>query len=123
MIYKYFQEKLEKRRFKSFLKNREGMKLFCYTARRTSVDYVKENILPFLPADTTIIYLTDSKAIDSMGDDVPFLIRLIWTMKMTEGSYPYVSKVSGGSLQTISINNDLYSAIVRKADASAINLK
>ena len=122
-IYAYFQEKLEKQRFERFLKTSEGRKFFCYTARQTSVDYVRAEIIPFLPSDTTIIYLGDSKKIFSMGEDVPFLDRLIATMRMTKGGYPYVSKVCDSKLQTISINNQLYSAIRRSVDATTINQK
>jgi hypothetical protein len=120
MIYGYFQEKVQSRRFKGFLSENEGKKYFCYTARRTSVDYVKQNILPFLPADTTIIYLGDSKKIFLMGEDVPFLHRIVSGMSRTKGGYPYVSKVTDAKLDTISINNQLYSAIRRNADASKI---
>ena len=123
LIYAYFREKIEKRRFAEFLKQREGKRFFCYTARRTSVDYVKENVLPSLPSDTTILYLGDSKKIYSMDEDVPFLQRLVATMRMTKGGYPYVSKVTLGKLETISINNQVYSAIRRDVEATSINQK
>jgi hypothetical protein len=73
-----------------------------------------------LPADTKVIYLSDSKKITSMGEDVPFLRGIAGGMRSTEGGYPYASKISNGKLSTISVNNQLYSAIRRNADASTI---
>jgi hypothetical protein len=121
IIYRYFQQKVENHRFVEFLKQNEGMKFFCYTARRTSVEYVKENIIPFLPPHTRVVYLGDSKKIFTMGEDVPFLQRLVATMRMTNGGYPYVSKISSGKPETISINSRLYGAIRRNVDATSIN--
>jgi hypothetical protein len=109
------------RQFRAFLAANEKAKFFCYTARRTSVDYVKEHILPKLPADVNVIYLDDRKnAIVSIGDEVPFLVQLVASIK-TKGGYPFAAKIVNGKMVSISVNNRLYSAIRRRAGADVIN--
>lgn len=124
IIYTIIRDWINDRRFESFLRANDGAKYFCYTARKTSCEYVKENVLPQLPPGTRVIYLSDRRnAIDSLDDEIPFFDHIVWRMKKTSGSYPYVSKVSKGDLITISINQKLYSAIKRNADAEVINNK
>ena len=124
IVYTIIRDWIGKLRFKSFLRANNGAKYFCYTARKTSYQYVTDHVLPNLPSDTQIIYLADRKnAVDVLGDQIPFVDHLVWRMKKTPGRYPYVSKVSNGELVTMSINHQLYSAIKRKADAEAINKK
>src|SRR5687768_15564653 len=106
IIYAVIRDWINDRRFESFLRANEGAKYFCYTARKTSYEYVKENLLPHLPADTQVIYLSDRRnEIESLDDEIPFLDHIVWRMKATPGSYPYASKVSNGELVTISINH------------------
>ena len=124
VIYTYIRDWIKELRLKSFLRANEGAKYFCYTARKTSKEYVTDNVLPYLPPDTRVIYLGDYKnKVFSLGDEIPFFEQLVWRMKRTAGGYPYVAKVSNGDLSTISINRQLYSAIKRKAGAEAINTK
>jgi len=122
LIYLYVRDRINEHRLKSFLRANEGAKYFCYTARKTSKEYVTENVLPCLPPDTRVIYLGDYKnQVFSLGDDFPLLEQLVWRMKRTGGGYPYAAKISNGELVTISINNRIYSAIRRNADAHTIN--
>jgi hypothetical protein len=123
LLYLYIRTKIENREFEKYIRSNEGAKFFIYTSRRTSEKYVRENILPFLPSDTRIIYLGDSKKLINLGDDQPFLDQFIYHVRGTPGSYPYVAKVSRAKLISISINRQLYSAITRNADAEAIKHK
>ena len=120
-MYEWIRSKVEKRQFEAYLLSIEGHSYFSYTHRQISEAYVKENILPSLPAATEIIYLSDKMW--NLGNDIKFLNRLVGSMKMTKGSFPYVSKVKDGKLITMSVNDRLYSAIKRNIDANAINEK
>lgn len=123
LLYLYIRTKIENREFEKYIRSNEGAKFFVYTSRRTSEKYVRENILPFLPSDTRIIYLGDSKKLINLGDDQPFLDQFIYRVRGTPGSYPYVAKITRGKLVSLSINQQLYSAITRNADAEAIKQK
>lgn len=120
-IFLYIKDKIVNRRFLAYLKSVEGKKYFCYTNRSTSYAYVRDEILPFLPADTEVIYITDKSF--NLGNDTPFLLNLVLTMKKTKGGFPYASVVSQGALVSKSINNELYSAIKRNIGADTINHK
>lgn len=121
LLFLYIRQRIEDRGFRKYLRQHEGAKFFCCTSRRTSEKYVRENVLPFLPPDTQVIYLRDSKKPFNLGEDFPFLIRTVLEMKRTPGSYPYVAKIAKRKLVTISINQQLYRTINRKGDADAIN--
>jgi hypothetical protein len=121
LLYPYIRSKIENRGFRKYIRANEGARFFIYTSRRTSDRWVKENVLPFLPSDTRIVYLQDSRRPINLGDDQPFLEQFIYRVRGTPGSFPYVAKISRGKLVSISINRQLYSAITRKADADGVN--
>lgn len=121
VAYTYVQEKMNNKRFETYLTTIEGAKYFCYTNRQTSQKYVEANIVPYLPPNTEIIYLGDSKRTIVLGDDTKFLFHIVGKMRMTKGGYPYVGKVLNGQLVTMSVNDRLYNAIKRKKDADVIN--
>ena len=115
----YIKNGLSRRRYRKYLKHNEGAKFFCYTSRKTSENYVEENILPFIPADVLVLHLQDKTWFD-LGDPDGIPVQVVGQMKNVRGGFPYVSKVVGGELVTESINNRLYSAITRKASAENI---
>lgn len=121
MVVAWIINRAEDHRFRKYLADHEGVNFFCYTSRKTSVDYVKENIVPFLPPDTNVIYLWDGKPLTNLGEEFPFVHLLVGEMKQAKGGFPYAAKIRDGKLVSISINNQLYSAIKRSADADSIN--
>jgi hypothetical protein len=123
LLFLHIRTKIEERGFRKYLRTNEGAKFFCYTSRQTSEKYVRENVLPLLPPHTRIVYLRDSRKPFNLGDDLPFLQYFVGHIKRTPGSYPYAARIVKGQLVSISINQQLYSAITRKADADAINKK
>lgn len=124
IIYAFIRDWIKDRRFESFLRANDGAKYFCYTPRKSSYVYVKENVLPNLPPDTRVILLGYSEdQVESTEAEIPFLYHLVWRIKKTPGGYPYAAKVSNGELITISVNHPLYKAIPRKARAEAVNKK
>jgi hypothetical protein len=114
----YVSDKVGAWRFRKFLRTHEGSQYFAYTNRQRSVEYVRTNILPFLPPNTEILYLTDK--FTNLGDETKYLGSIVGEMRKTEGGFPYVSKVVGGQLVTRSINNELYRSITRKVAADNI---
>jgi hypothetical protein len=121
VAYAYVQEKVNNRKFEAYLTKIEGARYFCYTNRQTSQAYVETNILPYLPPDTEIIYLGDSKRIIILGNETTFAFHIVARMKMAKGGFPYIAKVSQGRLISKSINKELYKAIIRNKDADSIN--
>jgi hypothetical protein len=120
-LYLYIRSKFDDRACGRYIRANEGARFFIYTSRKTSERYVRENILPFLPPDTRVVYLLDSRKPFSLGEELPYLEHFIYRVRRTPGGYPYVAKISKGKLLAISINRQLYSAITRKADADAVN--
>lgn len=118
-LFVWIREKLAERSFKRYLEQAEGTKYFCYTNRHTSEKYVQDNIVPCLGDDVKILHISD-KYWESLRDESEFPIRVVWSMKTVKGGFPYVSKVVNGELVTESINQQLYSAITRKAEADGI---
>ncbi|MEQ1762917.1 MAG: hypothetical protein ABL984_07225 [Pyrinomonadaceae bacterium] len=114
-------EFIQRFRFRRYLRRSEGKMFFCYTARKSSVEFVKERILPRLLAEVTVIYITEQAQI-MLGDEVPFHVRIIEEMKAAGGGYPYVAKVVGGVLVAESVNEMLYRSVKRGVEPeSTIN--
>lgn len=114
-------ERIQRLRFSRYLRRSEGKMFFCYTARKLSVEFVQERILPRLPADVRVIYITERG--ENMSDDeVPFQVRIAQEMKTVGGGYPYVAKVVGGVLVAESVNEKLYRSVKRGVEPeSTIN--
>jgi hypothetical protein len=119
--YQLIKAKIEDIRFRHYLRSTEGKRYFCYTNRTTSQQYVRESILPFLPPDTEVIYITDKGF--NLGDDTPFLPSIVTTLRRAPGGFPFATIVSNGRLVTRSFNNKLYSAIKRGINADTVNKK
>ena len=118
MLFLPVRERFERRRFTQYLKSNPGRMYFAYTSRTTSVEYVRANILPNLSPDVSVIYLSDKAY--NLGNDYPFIDRLVISMKATQGGFPYAAQIENGELRVKSVNNQLYSAIKRKIGAEAI---
>ncbi len=112
IIFSYFHERIDRLRFVGYLKANEGAKFFAYTNKQSSQEYVEKEILPFLPKDVQVLFLS-AKGRINLGDEHKFTERIIWSLKTAKGGFPYVSKVANGELVTESANNRLYSAIRR----------
>ena len=105
-------------RFSRFVRANDGAKYFCYTLRRNSEEFVRSNILPRLPAETNIIYITDNH--QNLGDSLKFVEQVVRRMGAMKKGFPCVAKFSDGKLLTESINHEVYQAIVRKKDADKL---
>jgi len=103
---------LDNFRFKRFISANDGAKYFCYTLRKNSLDFVRDLIIPRLPPETTIIYITDKY--DNVGDDTKFRNQIVWRMAGMKKGFPCMAKFSDGQMITESINHEVYRAIVRK---------
>lgn len=119
IVLSYFQERIDRLRFAGYLKANEGAKFFAYTNKQSSQKYVETEILPFLPKDVQVLFLSGKGRIN-LGDEHKFTLRIIWSMKAAKGGFPYVSKVANGELVTESANNRLHSAIRRGVGSEKI---
>ena len=118
-IYDRLRERAKQRRFLQYLSENEGAKFFCYTNRKTSEELVETRIVPYLGDDVKVFRISD-KYWRTLSDDETFEFSIVLEMSTEKGGFPYVSKVVNGELVTRSVNNRLYSAITRKADADGI---
>ena len=114
----YVSQKIIDFRFSRYVKANNGAKYFCYTARRNSLDFVKQNIIPHLPHDTNIIYITEKY--QNLGSSSKFLGQIVLKMALMKKGFPCVAKFSDGQLIIESINHEVYQAILRDNDAKSI---
>lgn len=121
VIYRYVRSLTDEWRFKRYLRANDGATFFAYTNKASSERYVEENILPYLPSDTTVIHLAGKKGRVHMGGDLGLLAYVVSSMREADGGFPYASKIVNGILVTKSMNDRLYSAIRREIDAEQIN--
>lgn len=119
-VYSFIKNKIDKRRFESYLLKNDGATFFAYTDKTSSRKYVEDNLLPHLPDSARVFHLGGKKGRYNMGEDFGLLAHVVGTMRETKGGFPYISKIVAGELLTESINNQLYSAIRRGVDADAI---
>ncbi len=105
-------------RFKRFIRANDGAKYFCYTLRKNSLDFVRDLIIPRLPPETIIIYITDKY--DNVGDDSKFRNQIVWGMAGMKKGFPCMAKFSDGQMITESINHEVYQSIVRKQGADKV---
>ncbi|HMT08860.1 MAG TPA: hypothetical protein PKA82_12715 [Pyrinomonadaceae bacterium] len=117
-LYVWITGKVGDFRFSRFIRANEGSRYFCYTARQNSIDFVRENILPQLPAETHIIYITEKY--QNMGDETKFFTQVVWQMAGLGKGFPCIAKFSNGEMIIESVNHEVYQAIVRKRDAEQV---
>lgn len=94
-----------KLKFKKYLLTIDGTKFFCYNNKVNSHSYIKENIIPVLPAHVELIYLNGRKPISKFEEK--YISYALHTIKDRKG-FPYLMKVSDGKIYDKSINNEFY---------------
>jgi len=117
-IYDRLERGITERRFRKYLAANVEAKYFCYTHRKNSQDYVRAHILPSLPQDVKVIYITDKMF--NLGNDIEFLDQIVWKMKSMKKGFPCLAKAVDGELATESINSELYNAIAKHKDVDKI---
>jgi hypothetical protein len=114
VTYVYLKEKITAWRFGRYVRNNDGKNFFCFTHRRTSVPFVRENIIPILPPDAEVIYITDK--FDKLDANSNFAGEIIHKMAEKKQGFPCLAKFENGEFLIESINHDLYQTIVRRRD-------
>jgi hypothetical protein len=114
VTYVYLKEKITAWRFGRYVKKNDGKTFFCFTHRRTSVPFVRENILPILPPSVEVIYITEK--FDKLEANSKFAGEIIFTMAEKKQGFPCLAKFVNGKVLIESINHELYQTIVRSRD-------
>ncbi len=117
-IFYYVLEKIDELRFRSYLAANNGKKYFCYTIREKSCDFVKTNILPFLPLETEVIFITDNGM--NLGESQNFINNIIRRMVLLRKGFPQMAVISNGELIIAPINKEVYRAILSNRNADKI---
>lgn len=120
IVYTYLRDKITETRFKRLLKKNEGAKFFCYTSRQSSVKFARENILPYLDDDITVIYMSEKGELNLGDDDLFHTIIGERAGGGKKGGYPFVAKIIEGELISHSLNREFYRRIVRDDDATQL---
>ena len=113
LVYAFAKEKYEGSKLRRFLRRNNGAKFFCYTSKRTGINFIREKILPQLDPDIQIIYMSEKGRVN-LGDDS--LINTLIGMEAggaKRGGYPCVAKVVEGKLVSVSLNTEIYRIIAR----------
>jgi hypothetical protein len=119
--YQFVKERIYNYRFQKYIRINEGAKYFCYTSNKSSVEFVRANILPSLREDVNVLYFQPGLR-TNLGDDEGFPYEIARKMKALGSGFPCVAKITDGEIIAESLNRELYNAIRRKADAkNALN--
>ena len=73
---------------------------------------MEDCILPALPPDVAVIYVTDN--LFNLGDDVVHGHDILAKMGLLKKGFPCLAKAIDGDLEIKSINSAVYRSIVRK---------
>ena len=102
--FKKEQEEFQKE-YKEFLSRVNGSKFFFYNSRRSSVEFVKDTVVPQLQPTTNVVFV-DGENIDC-GPDSKFVSHMLYGVKERKG-FPYLIKVVNGEPMDYSVNNLFY---------------
>ena len=115
----YIDQKIDDYRFRKYLAATGDKNFFCYTNKQSSQQFVENNVIPFLPADVEVLFVSSKRLIDLRKKN-GFPDRIIGKMRELKKGFPCVAKISGGRLITESVNHEIYEAIQRKKDPGPI---
>lgn len=79
LAFAYLKSKFENARLGRFLARNEGAKYFCYTNKKTGLQFARESILPNLDPDVRIIYMSQNGRIN-LGDESMITLTLEWKL-------------------------------------------
>ena len=108
-IYSYFSDKQFEKNYKSFLERMNGACFFCYNSRKSSVEFVREVIVPELYSSVHVVFV-DGKKVD-FGTDSQYVSKMLYGVKEQKG-FPYLLKIEDAQVIDTSVNNQFYSIMI-----------
>ena len=108
MPFLYFQRKRFEKKYSKFLTENNGKNFFCYNNRKTSKNYIENEIIPNLTNGIEIVYLNGKKV--ETEYDVEFISGALYKLK-NYSRFPHLMKIRNGKLIDKSINNPFYNVL------------
>jgi len=116
---KYFWRKKFEKKYSKFLNENQGKNFFCYNNRKSSKDYIEENIIPRLTSTIEIVYL-NGKKIES-NYNIEFISESLHKLKNYK-KFPHLMKIRNGKLIDKSVNNLFYGVLnLNKSKTELLN--
>jgi hypothetical protein len=108
-IYAHFSDKKFKKDYAEYLKKKDGACFFYYNNRKSSINYIREFLLPELPEYVQVVFV-ERREVDS-GPDGKYLAKMLGDVKERRG-FPYLLKIMNGQVLECSVNNQFYSIMI-----------
>lgn len=94
--------------FSYYLKSINGAKFFCYSNKKSTVEFVEQQIVPFLSSDIEIVFLKGKTP--KMDNENIHISQILYRVK---GKPPWLIKIENGHVRYESINNELHNTIAQ----------
>ena len=107
-----------KKEYEEYLRQIDGKNFFCYNNRRKGYQFIKEEILPFLPEEVEPIFL-NGKKIETDTYRTKFLSNAFYSFK-NYTRFPQLLKVRNGEAIDCSINSELFLCLNQGKDNELI---
>jgi hypothetical protein len=114
----WIKNKRFEKEFTAYLKEINGKNFFCYNNRRKGFDYIKNEILPFLPSGVEPIFL-NGKQIESDIYDTRYISKVFYSFK-NYNRFPQILKIRNGKMIDCSVNREMFACINQGKDKEVL---
>lgn len=116
----WFGNRIRRKQFQNYLKQLEGKNFFCYNNKSNSLEYLRQHIIPNLPASVEVIFLNGKKP--ESDYERKFISHALYKLKDYQG-FPHLLKVRNGNAIDKSLNNELFNTINQNKPVEELMLK
>lgn len=116
--FSWIVQKRFNKRYNEFLLSLESKNFFCYNNKRSSFNYINEEVLPYLPKSVDVLFLKD-RIVYSDRYEPKFTSQMFYDFKNYKG-FPQLVKIRDGVVYDCSINNELFNSLNQGKDKQII---
>jgi hypothetical protein len=109
LIYAHLSDKRFQKNYTDYLNRMNGACFFYYNNKKSSIEYIREFLLPELPPFVKVVFV-ETREVDS-GPDGKYVAKMLGDVRERRG-FPYLLKIVDGQVLECSVNNQFYSIMV-----------